>query len=182
LADERIEVVDPSSHGADLYLAGKLPLARGWERQIDYAENRLFYSGTLSASSYRTWLDRLAVGWVAVPKAPLDFGSQAEGRLIAAGLPYLSQVWHGADWTIYRVCQPVPIASGAATVRAYQPARIVLTAQRAGTVLLHARFSASLHLFDSAGRPVPHTDLQPVDGGAAFRFSVPSAGTWFLAS
>jgi hypothetical protein len=182
LADERIEVVDPSSHGDDLYLASRLPLARGWERQIDYAENRLFYDGSLSAATYRAWLDRLAVGWVAVPDAPLDFGSQAEGRLIGAGLPYLSEVWHGAHWTVYSVRQASPIASGAATVQSYLPTRIVLSANRAGSVLLHARFSRSLHLFDAAGRPVPDADIEPVDGGAAYEFSVPAAGTWFVAS
>ena len=111
-----------------------------------------------------------------------EYGFEAEGRLIAGGLPYLSEVWHGRHWTIYRVRHAEPIASGAATVRAYQPARIVLRADRAGPVLLHARFSASLHLFDAAGLPVPDADFRPVAGGSAFEFAVPAAGTWFIAS
>ena len=83
----RVEVVDPATHGADQYVAARFPLARGWERQIDVADNPLFYTPTLAPGAYRAWLDRLAVSWVALPQAPLDYGSRSEGRLVQPACP-----------------------------------------------------------------------------------------------
>ena len=182
LTDHRIEVVDPSSHGADLYLGTRLPLARGWERQVDYAENPLFYDGTLSPASYRTWLDRMAVKWVALPAVPLDYGSRGESRLIQGGLPYLRRVWQGAGWTLYRVSDPAPLAVGAAAVAALTPSKIVLRSGRAGEVLVRARYSPRLQLRDARGDVVPGSVLVSQDGGAAFRVDIPGPGTWSLGS
>ncbi len=64
---QRVEVLDPRNHWPSAYLPARFPLARGWERQADRADNPLFYSGQrLDVASYRRWLDPLAVGWVAV--------------------------------------------------------------------------------------------------------------------
>ena len=81
---QRVEVVDTANHWGSAYLS-TLSLARGWDRQADHAYNPIFYDdGALTAASYRHWLDSLAVGWVALPAAPLDYASVAEGRLIRA--------------------------------------------------------------------------------------------------
>ena len=47
--------------------APRFPLARGWERQLDIADNPLFYGGALTGTRYERWLKRLAVRYVAVP-------------------------------------------------------------------------------------------------------------------
>ena len=67
-----------------------VPLARGWERQLDEKANPLFYDGRpLTADRYHRWLRNNAVRWVALPKAPLDYSAQAEARLLERGVPYL---------------------------------------------------------------------------------------------
>ncbi len=79
----RVEVVDPRTHWSSAYVAEKIPIARGWERQIDNARNPIFYGrARLDAASYRHFLDEYAVGWVALPNTKLDFASVAEARLV----------------------------------------------------------------------------------------------------
>ena len=52
------------------------PLARGWYRQIDIAENGALYRDPLSPAGYRHWLRRMAVRYVMLPALPLG----QEGR------------------------------------------------------------------------------------------------------
>ena len=67
-----------------------MPLARGWERQLDEKANPLFYDGRpLTPERYHRWLRESAVRWVALPDAPLDYSAEAEARLLERGLPYL---------------------------------------------------------------------------------------------
>ena len=101
---QRVEVVEPETKGAARYVGESMPVARGWERQADVTDNPIFYTdGALNAASYRQWLDELAVAYVAVPDAKLDFASVDEAKLIAGGLPYLREVWHNQDWKLYQV-------------------------------------------------------------------------------
>jgi hypothetical protein len=115
---QRVEVLDPRSHWASAYLPPRFPLARGWERQADRADNPLFYSGQrVDAARYRRWLDSLAVGWVAVPAGPLDYASVAEARLVAKHPAYLTRVWTSRSWTLFRVVDARPLASPATVVQ-----------------------------------------------------------------
>ena len=109
----RVEVVDTRTHWASAYVAEQIPIARGWERQVDSARNPIFYGRSpLTAAGYRQFLDAYAVGWVALPDAELDFGASAEARLIRSALPYLTPVWHQGAWTLYAVSRPAPLVSG----------------------------------------------------------------------
>ncbi|HWJ50474.1 MAG TPA: hypothetical protein VNR42_05605, partial [Solirubrobacteraceae bacterium] len=63
----RIEVVATTDHWEARWLGPHVMLARGWERQLDIADNPIFYDRRLSASSYERWLQRNAVRYVAVP-------------------------------------------------------------------------------------------------------------------
>jgi hypothetical protein len=104
-----VEVPMLGSHGEADHLAGRagIELARGWERQLDTRYGALFYEGgTLNAATYRAWLAENRVQYVALPDARLDFAGAAEGRLIAAGLPYLHELWRGAHWRLYAVRAP----------------------------------------------------------------------------
>ena len=66
----RIEVPFTRAHWEAAFLAPHVLLARGWERQLDKRYDRVLESHSLSAASYRGWLDREGVSYVALPDAP----------------------------------------------------------------------------------------------------------------
>ena len=57
----RIEVVPTQRHWETVYVASELPLARGWERQLDIGRNAIFYATDLDADTYHRWLRDNAV-------------------------------------------------------------------------------------------------------------------------
>src|SRR5205807_1875278 len=85
----RVEIPFTRFHWETYQVAPRFPLARGWERQLDIKYNHLFYDGTLTPREYDAWLHRLAVRFVAVPDARLDFSAHKELSLIDSGLPFL---------------------------------------------------------------------------------------------
>jgi hypothetical protein len=100
-----VEVPLTATHAEAAYVAGhdRISLARGWERQLDTRYAALFYRPTLSASAYRAWLRENRVLYVALPDARLDYAGQAEGALVAHGLPYLREVWRSEHWRLFSV-------------------------------------------------------------------------------
>jgi hypothetical protein len=145
---QRVEVVEPQTKGAARYVGESMPVARGWERQTDVADNPIFYKdGALNAASYRSWLDSLAVSYVAVPSTKLDFASVDEARLIAGGLPYLTEVWSNADWRLYQVTDPTPLASNAQVI-SVSGNQVRLQVPRAGLVPIRIRWSDHLAVLD----------------------------------
>jgi hypothetical protein len=147
----RIEIPFTRSHWEAYEVATHDPIARGWERQLDIADNPIFYDGKLSASSYERWLHGSAVRYVAVADAPLDYSAKRETSLIAHGLPYLRTVFADDHWHVYRVLNFTPIVQGAAILRSIGPDYFTLTAQRPGTVLLHVGFSPFWALGQGSG-------------------------------
>ena len=137
----RIEIPFTQFPGAAYAVASRFAIARGWERQLDIQDNAIFYDGRLSATSYQSWLHQAAVLYVAVPDAPLDYSGTHEAKLIARGLPYLRSVYDRGHWHVYVVLHPTPIVQGPAILEAIGPDNFKLTAQRPGTLLLHAHFS-----------------------------------------
>ncbi len=138
----RVEVLPEVHHWEAAYVPRGIYIARGWERQLDRKLNPLFYEdGALSAEEYRRWLDDLAVGFVAVPDAPLDYAAESESDLIAGGVPYLKPAFQSADWTVYRVVDPTPLASGAAELAKLTPEGMVLKATAPGTALIRVRWT-----------------------------------------
>jgi len=141
-ADGRIEIPFTKVHWETRHVAPALPLARGWERQLDREVNAPFYAGTpLTPAHYRAWLDRMAVHWVAVPDVPLDYSAREEAGLIERGLPYLREIWHGAHWRLYTVADPAPLADPPARVLAAGTDSLTLAAPRVGTIGLRVRWS-----------------------------------------
>jgi hypothetical protein len=138
----RVEIPFTDNHWEARWVAPQVPLARGWERQVDVKRNRLFYDHKpLTAWRYRAWLDDNAVRYVALADAPLDYSAAKEARLVRAGLPYLREVWHDAHWRVFAVTDARPLATGAATVTALGSERIRLRARRTGMVDLRVRFT-----------------------------------------
>jgi hypothetical protein len=147
----RIEIPFTEFH-TEAYVVGRhFPLARGWERQLDIEDNPLFYSGTLTATSYRNWLRGTAVRFVAVPDAPLDYSAVSEAALVRRGLPYLRLALRTRDWRVYAVKQPTPIVSGAATLTGLHASSLALHADRTGTAIVRVRFTPYWSLAEGAG-------------------------------
>lgn len=146
LGSQRAEVVAPREHRESWQVAVSVPLARGWGRQVDYRDNRLFYGKKLTAAAYLAWLHRRAVDHVAVPRrGPYDFGSQTEATLLRRPVAGLHEVWRDADWVVYAVDAPTPLAAGA-TVLSSTRTGLTLRADAAGDVHVRVRWSRWLTL------------------------------------
>ena len=142
LGSFRAEVVAPRGHLESWIVAEQVPLARGWNRQIDVRDNPIFYRDNLTAHDYLAWLHDQAVDHVAVPRtAPVDFGSARELVLLRQRVAGLTRVWSDRDWTVYAVDEPRSIAGGAATVRSFTRTSLTVSSPAAGDVELSIRWS-----------------------------------------
>lgn len=137
----RLEIPWTRDHWEAAYVAPHVALARGWERQLDRRDNALFYRSTLTAAAYRRWLDTLAVRWVALPDARLDYSARREAALIAGGLPWLRPVWRGRHWRLYAVVRPAPLAAAPLHALALGSDSFVVRAHTAGEGLVRVRFT-----------------------------------------
>ncbi|MBA3302048.1 MAG: hypothetical protein H0T15_09300, partial [Thermoleophilaceae bacterium] len=141
----RVEVPFTKSHWESAELADEVPLARGWQRQLDTERNPIFYDGLLNPLTYAAWLTENGVRWVALPSAKPDRSSYGERALIERGLPYLRLRWSNSDWRVFEVGLPHPIAvpeRGAdARVVALEPASFALDVRRPGPTIVRVRFT-----------------------------------------
>ncbi|MEU4402759.1 hypothetical protein [Micromonospora orduensis] len=154
----RVEVVPLRDHWESAYLPPTVPLARGWERQVDSDRNALFYDGSLNAQTYETWLRREAVTYVALaPDAPTDRWGRDEAALIRAGLPYLRQVWSDQTWRMYAVVDPTPLVGAPGQLVTADRGAIRLTAAP-GDVPVRVRWSRWLSLTGPDGCVRPGAD------------------------
>ncbi|MFJ8887870.1 MFS transporter [Streptomyces sp. NPDC102402] len=150
----RVEVVPPSSHREASALDTYVNLARGWNRQADMKRNPLFYDDTLDAVNYRAWLDRWAVHYVVLPTGKPDSGGEQEAALVEAGQPYLKAVWSDANWQLFRVLDPVPLADPPATVERADDDKLTIRVRSAGRVLIRIPYSRWLAVVDDEGKSV----------------------------
>jgi hypothetical protein len=102
-APARIEIPFTAGHWEAAHVAASVPIARGWERQLDRRVNGVFYDGSLTPERYARWLDDHAIRWVALPDAALDPSAEAEAGLIRTRPPFLAEVWRSAHWRLYEV-------------------------------------------------------------------------------
>jgi hypothetical protein len=151
----RIEIPFTLFHWEAYAVAPEFPLARGWERQLDTRYNALFYDGGLTPASYNAWLHLLAVRYVAVADAELDYSAKQEVALINRGLPFLHLVYRSAHWRVYAVDDPTPIAVGAATITALGANSIDLQGQAAGTTLIRVHWSPYWAITQGSGCVAP---------------------------
>jgi hypothetical protein len=147
----RIEIVFTRNHWEAARVAPHIPIARGWERQVDRKVNKLFYKPGLTAEAYRTWLERTGVRWVALPDAKLDYSAKAEAQLIRAGLPYLRPAWHSAHWRVFAVRPAPALVEGPASLTAMGAESFSVRARRAGRVVVRVRFTSHWSLPQAAG-------------------------------
>ncbi|MFF2571586.1 MFS transporter [Streptomyces sp. NPDC058084] len=147
----RVEVVPASSHRESSALAPYINLARGWNRQADIERNPLFYDDTLNATNYQDWLDRWAVHYVVLPTGAPDSGAQREAELVDDGLHYLKQVWSDANWRLYEVTDPTPLADAPAEVQRAEANEVVLRLDRPARIKIRVPYSPWLALLDENG-------------------------------
>ncbi len=101
---ERVEVPMTVNHWEAADLAKVVPLARGWERQLDQKANPIFYDGDrVTASRYHDWLRENAVRWVALPNAPLDYSARDEAVVLERGAKFLELAYESPRWRIWEV-------------------------------------------------------------------------------
>jgi hypothetical protein len=137
----RVEVPFTRGHWEAAWLAPTVSLARGWEKQLDERYDGVLLSKGLTAAQYRRWLAEEAVSYVALPDAPLDPSSAAEGRLIEGGLPYLREVERTGHWRIYEVLDPAPLAQGPGTLSGLGHDWFSLRARARGSFLVRVRYT-----------------------------------------
>ena len=149
----RVEVVPTAFHTEAAFVAPSFPLARGWERQLDTAQNKIFYGkGHLTAASYRSWLVANGVRFVALPDVALDYAAKAEARLIRAGVPGLAPVWSSAHWRVFRVAGAPGLVSGPARLVRSSGADVSLRATGAGVIIVRERYVNAWHIARGAAR------------------------------
>jgi hypothetical protein len=137
----RVEVPFTRAHWESRYLAERVPLARGWLRQLDRKVNPLFYGDSLTAERLRAWLERRGVRWVAIPDVRLDHSAIREAALIRRGMPGVHEVWRGRNWTLYEVPGAKPLADGAGRLTALEPDAFTIATTRPGRTVVRVRWS-----------------------------------------
>jgi hypothetical protein len=130
-------------------------LARGWNRQADMERNPLFYDDTLNSANYHEWLQRWAVHYVVLPKGEPDGdGGERERQLVQRGMPYLRQIWGDANWQLFSVTDPMPLADPPAVVDRAEQGELTIEVKKAGRVLIRIPYSPWLGLVDAKGKSV----------------------------
>jgi hypothetical protein len=137
----RVEVPFTRGHWEAAWLARRVSLARGWEKQLDERYDGVLLSHGLTAERYRHWLSEQAVDYVALPDTSLDPSSAREGALIRAGLPYLREVLRTAHWRIYAVLNPTPMAQGPGTLSAMGHDWFALRARSGGSFVVRVHYT-----------------------------------------
>ncbi|MGI5380866.1 MFS transporter [Streptomyces sp. CA-251387] len=159
----RVEVVPSASHRESSALGMRINLARGWNRQADAERNPLFYDGTLTPKSYRSWLERWAVRYVVLPReGRLDHAGVEEAKIVKSGQPYLKEIWSNANWKLYEVRNPTRLVEAPAIIERATADELTVTVPSAGAVLLRIPYSPWLAVVDEEG-----FDVSPTTGNSA---------------
>ncbi len=137
----RVEVPLTRSHWEAAVLAARFPIARGWERQLDVADDPLFFDGRLTDRAYDGWLRANAVRYVALPDVALDSSSRAEARLLRAGAPFLRLVFASAHWRVWAVTDAAPLARGPGVATQLGRDDFELSADAPGTFVVQVRYT-----------------------------------------
>jgi hypothetical protein len=141
----RVEIPFTRDHWEARYVAERVPLARGWERQVDLSRNAVLYQ-PLTATAYEQWLHDNAVSYVALPTAPLDQGGQAEKALLKHAPSWLKPVYSDSQWRIWQVVGATLIASGVAPMTELTVSSFTLMARGPGVTFVRLRYSPYWHV------------------------------------
>jgi hypothetical protein len=176
----RVEVVPTAEHWESYWIpkAG-FPLARGWYRQLDVADNPTLYRNHLDANAYRSWLRANAVRYVLLSSTtPLDWdGGPQEARVVRGPRSGLRVVFRSRNWTIYELPHATPLLTGPAdpVVTSVGHTAIQGTVFAPGRYLLRSHYSPYLRLQGGGcASPAPNNmTFLDLAGPERFALSVP---------
>ncbi|MET7637398.1 MFS transporter [Streptomyces sp. NPDC005438] len=173
----RVEVVPVSSHREASALSPHVNLARGWNRQADAERNPIFYdSKLLTPDSYHEWLRRWAVRYVVLPSDDPDVAGKEEARLVAAGQPYLQEVWSDRNWKLFKVADPLPLAEYPAKKAEADADMVTVTLREPGSVLVRIPWSPWLSVVDEKGKRLPPPERMEDNEHGCLRKAPPRPG------
>jgi hypothetical protein len=166
----RVEIPSTRDHWEARWAAAAVPLARGWERQIDNSENALFYTkGGLTAATYQAWLRNNGVGWVAIPDVSLDYAAEKEAQLVASGLPYLQLTYTSAHWKVWKVDGDPGLVDGPGYMVSLGADRFSVAADQVGPLEVKVRYTPYWSVVGASAcvspRPDGWTELQVLQPG-----------------
>ena len=170
----RVEAVDTVGHWPALHLArAGIPLARGWFRQDDFPQNAVLYR-PMTPAPYLAWLRAMAVRYVVLGDASVDYTAHDEAALLRTGRAGLPVVLRAAHLTIFQVPHPRPIVTGSASARVVflWHSGALIDVGRAGTYRVAIRYTPYWGASSGCARPAS-------DGMT--RLTVPRAGRVKLA-
>ncbi|GGQ87190.1 hypothetical protein [Couchioplanes azureus] len=149
-APGRVEVVPLRDHWESAYVAREVPLARGWERQVDTDRNALFYRDELTAADYAGWLRAQAVSYVAIaPGSVPDRYARTEAALVRGGLPQLRPVWQDGTWQLFEVVDAQPLVCAPGELVRSDRGGVTVRVPAGADVLVRVRWSRWLRVVDS---------------------------------
>ncbi|MEU8613769.1 MFS transporter, partial [Actinoplanes sp. NPDC048791] len=138
----RVEEVPMRDHWESVYAAAQVPLARGWERQVDTDRNALFYRDVLSPQDYVAWLRANAVTYVVIaPSAVPDRYARTESALVLNGLPELRPVWQDDTWRLYEVTDAQQLVSAPAELARSDRGGVTVRVPARADVLVRVHWS-----------------------------------------
>lgn len=138
----RVEIPFTKRHWEAAHVAPYLPLARGWERQLDRRLNPVFYEDEpLTSLGLYVWLRDNAVRYVALPDAELDPSAEQEAALLEEGQPYLRPVWENENWQVWEVTRGGSLVRGQAELLDLTADSVELDVTAPGDVLVRVRYS-----------------------------------------
>lgn len=178
----RVEVVPTAEHWEAYWIPKSgFPLARGWYRQLDQADNQALYAKDLGAAAYRRWLRANAVRYVLLGRnVPLDWeGGPQEARVVRSARSGLRLVFRSASWTIYELPRATPLLTGPAKPIVTSFGHTVIRGEvfAAGRYLLRNHYSPYLRL-EGAGCVAPGPDRMTIlDLKRPQRFALSVPGT-----
>jgi hypothetical protein len=152
----RVEVVPLRFHWESAYVAPRFPLARGWERQLDTADNSLFYSGQpLTAPVYTAWLRDNGVRYVALADTEPDYAARAEAQLLDAGVAGLAGPVRIGHWRVFELDGASGLVQGPADLVRLDGSHVELNVKAPGTVVIRVRYDRRWTLAEGDGCVTP---------------------------
>ncbi len=156
LQQYRLEVIPDGTHDASDLLLPRALLARGYETQVDTAINSTVTGESLTGDQYRAWLDANAVGYVLLHRRTVY--ENAEYQLVQSRPSYLTPIWGNAQWDLFSVRDPVPIAGRPDRMVDADQNELVIDVPKAATVALRVRWSSVL---DADATPGVQASVRP---------------------